>query len=203
LRVPVDDRGDRHASGEFYRSERANLVFVELGRVRNSTAAEWIGGVRAGSDMPLIAAVNPDPDPPVMIETVRGGVNECLCLPVASGFLRRAGTDDDAAGGAKAGGMGPGKNGGAGKVLLADPDPQSSAAHRVVLADPGRNLNPAVWAFLRGYDRARLPDDQSGLEKLPRDRIEFPAGAPFGRAITKLAGTLTKPAGKDAGRKTP
>jgi len=340
--------------------EHVNLVFVELSRVQDGTA-EWIRSVRAGSDMPLIVAVNKDPDPPVMIEAVRGGANEFLSLPVRTGLYdaldrltmllesRRAAAQVrgrmagflSAKGGCGAttvachlsmvlGSMKANPAVG-GKVLIADVDPQSSSAHRIlrvrpgkrvsdafehvrrlnsicwpefttpcgdnldllagwetgaesgpplsepwriegvfrflsrnyswVVADLGRNLNPAVWAFLRnldelflvtapdvlalyqtrsmlqtlmgrGFDRGRLhlilnrnrkgpqdfwiesirkmfdmnviaaiPEDPQTLERLPRDRFEFPASSPFGRSITKLAGALTKPAGKDAGRK--
>jgi Flp pilus assembly CpaE family ATPase len=40
-----------------------------------------------------------------------------------------------------------------------------------------------------------IPSDDSGLDKLPRDRFEFPAETPFGRAITKIAGRIVKPGG--------
>jgi hypothetical protein len=38
---------------------------------------------------------------------------------------------------------------------------------------------------------AVIPDDQPTLDRLPRDRFEFPAGSPFGRAVGKLAAQLT------------
>jgi Flp pilus assembly CpaE family ATPase len=137
-----------------------------------------------------------------------------------------------------------------------------------VLADLGRNLNPASWAFIqnldelflvtapdvlalyqtrsilqtlagRGFDKGRLhlvlnrnrkgprdfwiesirkmfemdviaviPEDAPTLEKLPKDRFEFPAASPFGRAVGKLAARLKsreEQAGQgkeQAGRKT-
>jgi pilus assembly protein CpaE len=37
---------------------------------------------------------------------------------------------------------------------------------------------------------AVIPNDYSTLDKLPRDRFEFPADTPFGKAVTKLAGRL-------------
>ena len=40
-----------------------------------------------------------------------------------------------------------------------------------------------------------IPSDDSGLAKLPRDRFEFPAETPFGRAITKIAARIVKPGG--------
>jgi pilus assembly protein CpaE len=131
-----------------------------------------------------------------------------------------------------------------------------------VLADLGRQLNPAVWTFLqnvdelyivtapdvlalyqtrsilqtlsgRGFDRSRvrlvlnrnlagprdfwiesiekmfelgvagvIPDDHAALGRLPRDRFEFPANSPFGRAIVKLANRMSKPpGGSDSGKK--
>jgi pilus assembly protein CpaE len=39
-----------------------------------------------------------------------------------------------------------------------------------------------------------IPDD-SALDKLPRDRFEFPAETSFGRAITKMAARIVKPGG--------
>lgn len=39
-----------------------------------------------------------------------------------------------------------------------------------------------------------VPDD-AALEKLPRDRFEFPAESPFGRAVTKMAARIVKPGG--------
>jgi pilus assembly protein CpaE len=41
-----------------------------------------------------------------------------------------------------------------------------------------------------------IPNDDGALQKLPRDRFEFPADTPFGRAMTKIAGRL-------AGREVP
>ncbi len=40
-----------------------------------------------------------------------------------------------------------------------------------------------------------IPSDDSALDKLPRDRFEFPAATPFGRAITKIAARVVKPGG--------
>ena len=39
-----------------------------------------------------------------------------------------------------------------------------------------------------------VPDD-TALDKLPRDRFEFPAETPFGRAVTKMAARIVKPGG--------
>jgi len=47
---------------------------------------------------------------------------------------------------------------------------------------------------------AILPGD-SALQSLRRDRFEFPATSPFGRAMAKLAGRISKPVGPDAPRK--
>lgn len=124
-----------------------------------------------------------------------------------------------------------------------------------VLADLGRQLNPANWTVLqnieelfivaapdvlalyqarsvlqmlssRGFDKNRIriilnrnmstpqdfwvesiqqmfemnvfgviPSDDSAMDKLPRDRFEFPADTPFGRAVSKIAGKMIKPPG--------
>ena len=48
---------------------------------------------------------------------------------------------------------------------------------------------------------AVIADDPVTMERLPRDRFEFPAGSQFGRGIVKLAGRLTKPENAHAGRK--
>ncbi len=38
-----------------------------------------------------------------------------------------------------------------------------------------------------------IPNDESTMEKLPRDRFDFPAGTPFGRSLVKIASRLAKP----------
>jgi pilus assembly protein CpaE len=38
-----------------------------------------------------------------------------------------------------------------------------------------------------------IPNDDATLEKLPRERFEFPAETPFGKAIAKIAGRLVRP----------
>lgn len=48
---------------------------------------------------------------------------------------------------------------------------------------------------------AVIPNDYSTLDKLSRDRFEFPADTPFGKAIVKLAGRLTHPGGPGSVRK--
>jgi len=40
-----------------------------------------------------------------------------------------------------------------------------------------------------------IPNDDGTIEKLPRDRFEFPADTPFGRAVTKMAARLANPNG--------
>jgi len=40
-----------------------------------------------------------------------------------------------------------------------------------------------------------IPNDESSLEKLSRDRFEFPADTPFGRAISKIAARIVRPGG--------
>jgi pilus assembly protein CpaE len=42
---------------------------------------------------------------------------------------------------------------------------------------------------------AVIPNDYTTLDKLPRDRFEFPADTPFGKAVVKLAGRLANPDG--------
>jgi len=49
---------------------------------------------------------------------------------------------------------------------------------------------------------AVIADDPATMERLPRDRFEFPAGSQFGRGIVKLAGRLTKPAQGDSAKKS-
>ena len=44
-----------------------------------------------------------------------------------------------------------------------------------------------------------VPNDEATFEKLPRERFEFPAETPFGRAISKIAGRLAHPNGTGAG----
>jgi hypothetical protein len=39
-----------------------------------------------------------------------------------------------------------------------------------------------------------IPED-SALDKIPKDRFEFPAETPFGRAVTKIAARILKPGG--------
>ncbi len=45
-----------------------------------------------------------------------------------------------------------------------------------------------------------IPDD-AALEKLPRDRFEFPTETPFGRAVTKIAARIVKPVTPAPGKK--
>jgi pilus assembly protein CpaE len=40
-----------------------------------------------------------------------------------------------------------------------------------------------------------IPEDRACMERLPRDRFEFPVASPFGRAIAKLATRVAKSAG--------
>lgn len=47
-----------------------------------------------------------------------------------------------------------------------------------------------------------IPNDNSVLANLPRDRFEFPANSAFGRALTKLANRMVKPNGPDITRRT-
>jgi pilus assembly protein CpaE len=46
-----------------------------------------------------------------------------------------------------------------------------------------------------------IPNDDGTLDKLPRERFEFPADTPFGRALTKIAARLLKPNGPGQARK--
>jgi hypothetical protein len=46
-----------------------------------------------------------------------------------------------------------------------------------------------------------IPNDDGTLEKLPRDRFEFPAETPFGRAVTKIAARLSGNGGSGSARK--
>jgi len=48
---------------------------------------------------------------------------------------------------------------------------------------------------------AVIPNDYSTLDKMPRDRFEFPADTPFGKALVKLAGRLANPNGPGSMRK--
>jgi pilus assembly protein CpaE len=60
---------------------RPDVLLVELARVPGSPA-EWIQTIRGGNDLPLIIAVNPQPDPSQMIEALRAGASEFLFLPL-------------------------------------------------------------------------------------------------------------------------
>jgi Flp pilus assembly CpaE family ATPase len=40
-----------------------------------------------------------------------------------------------------------------------------------------------------------IPNDESALDKLSRDKFEFPADTPFGRSLAKIAGRILRPAG--------
>ena len=335
--------------------ESADLLFVELAKVTGG-GAEWIRGVGGGSDMPLIVAVHPSPDPPAMIEAMRAGAIEFLSVPMRPGIFEAIERMTILMEGRRAAAQVRGRmagilsaKGGCGattvgchlaaalqvdnpktRVLVADLDGQAPAAHHVranprkwvtdafesvratsnaacwnefvtdaapgldllagwdmtsgaglpspepwrtesmfrflsrsyswVLADLGRNLNPSIWGFIqnlddllivtapdvlalyqtrsilqtlagRGFEKTRvhlilnrnqkgpqdfwvesiqtmfemnvlgvIPDDPVTLQRLPRDRFEFPAASLFGRGIQKLAGRLTKPEnGKKAG----
>ncbi len=46
-----------------------------------------------------------------------------------------------------------------------------------------------------------VPNDDGTFEKLPRDRFEFPAETPFGRALTKIAARLSGTGGAGSQRK--
>jgi pilus assembly protein CpaE len=327
--------------------ERPDVLLAELAQVPGG-AADWIATVRAGSDLPLIVAVHPFPDPVNMIEAMRAGASEFLSLPARPGIFealdrvatllesRKAATVGrgrmagilSAKGGCGATSVAChlaaalGGQSGAGHVLVADLDTQSPAAHRVlrvtpkrrvgeafdnvrrlnaacwsdfatpaaenldllgawdagqypgqslpepwrieslfrfltrnytwILADLGRFLNPASWAFIqnvdelfvvtapdvlalyqtrsilqtlagRGFDKSRLrlvlnrnhtgpqdfwiesiekmfemgvmgviPEDRAAIDRMPRDRFEFPAASPFGRSMVKLAARVAK-----------
>jgi pilus assembly protein CpaE len=148
--------------------ERADLVLVELSKVKGG-AGEWINSVRAGGDMPLVIAVNRTPDPPVMIEAMRAGANEFLSLPARPTIFealdrllalmesRKAAAQVrgkmagilSAKGGCGATtvachlGAALAARKGAGKVLVADLDPQSSYAHQLLKVAPQRRVGDA------------------------------------------------------------
>src|SRR5262249_53866612 len=61
--------------------ERPDFLFVELARIEGS-GPDWIEAIRAGNDRPVIIAVNPDPEPQSMIDALRAGASEFLCLPL-------------------------------------------------------------------------------------------------------------------------
>lgn len=46
-----------------------------------------------------------------------------------------------------------------------------------------------------------IPNDDATLDKLPRDRFEFPADSPFGKALTKMAARLAGPPAPGPGKK--
>jgi pilus assembly protein CpaE len=354
FRVPVST--PRFEVAHLVERERPDILFVETGCIEGP-GAEWIAGVRAGGDSPLIVAVHPDWHPQTMIDALRAGASEFLSLPLRPAIFEamdRLATLLEArqAQSLERGrmtGILSAKGGcgattvachlgaalhaaGAGKVLILDLDSQAPSAHRVfrvtpgsrvgnalesarrlnaacwpdfttaafcgvdllagqrsqaaesaasaaepwrvdalfrflsrsyswVLADLGRHLNPSNWSFLqnldelivvtapdvlalyqtrcvlqtlsgRGFEKERLrlvlnrnhsapqdfwvesieqmfemsvisviPDDNSTLGGLPRDRFEFPAHSGFGRAVTKLAARLMKPCGSDTGQK--
>ena len=47
---------------------------------------------------------------------------------------------------------------------------------------------------------AAIPDDFATIDKLPRDRYEFPQGSPFGKSVLKLAGQMVKTSLASAGK---
>jgi len=61
--------------------EHPDILFVELARIEGS-GSEWIEAVRAGNERPVIIAVNPEPEPQSMIDALRAGASEFLCLPL-------------------------------------------------------------------------------------------------------------------------
>ena len=61
--------------------ERPDILFVELARIEGS-GADWIEAVRAGNERPVIIAVNPEPEPQVMIDALRAGASEFISLPL-------------------------------------------------------------------------------------------------------------------------
>lgn len=154
--------------------ERPDVLLVELGQVPGNPA-EWIAGARSGGELPLIVAVHPHPDPAVMIEAMRAGASEFLSLPARPAIfeaLDRVATLLEArkTAAAKRGRMAgvlSAKGGcgattvachmaaalrqaaGPGRVLVADLDVQSPAAHRVMRTSPHRRVGDALEGVRR------------------------------------------------------
>ncbi|MDE3198279.1 MAG: hypothetical protein KGN84_18165, partial [Acidobacteriota bacterium] len=61
--------------------DRPDLLFVELASIENA-GPEWIDAIRGASDRPIVIAVNTDPEPQAMIDALRSGAAEFLCLPL-------------------------------------------------------------------------------------------------------------------------
>jgi pilus assembly protein CpaE len=60
---------------------KPDVLFVELSRT-SKAAADWIGDVRRGQDVPLIVAVHPVAEPTEMISALRAGASEFLSHPI-------------------------------------------------------------------------------------------------------------------------
>ncbi|HVW86034.1 MAG TPA: hypothetical protein VHB50_15200 [Bryobacteraceae bacterium] len=148
--------------------ERPDLLFVELASVAGPVA-DWIAKIRGGSDAPLIVAVHSHPDPEKMIEAMRGGASEFLCLPVRPGIFeamdrtatmleaRQLATVEkgrllgilSAKGGCGATSLACHLSAAilgartSARVLVADLDQQSPSAHRVLRTSPRKDVGAA------------------------------------------------------------
>ncbi|MGD1071994.1 MAG: hypothetical protein ABSB15_17820 [Bryobacteraceae bacterium] len=160
--------------------DKPELLLVELADI-SVQPAEWIATIRSGEDIPLVVAVHPTADPDQMISALRAGASEFLCVPVrptifdamdrVATTLEARRTSEVERG--KIAGVVSAK-GGCGatsiichlapalrlicapkRVLVADLDHQSPAAHRVFRAvsrnrlgdalDSVRRLNSSCW----------------------------------------------------------
>lgn len=167
--------------------EHPDLLFVELARIEGS-GPEWIESVRAGNDRPIIIAVHPEAEPQTMIDALRAGASEFLCLPLRPAIfdmMERIGTilESQQSQNHERGrmtGILSAKGGcgattlachfgfafhaalGGGKVLIADLDPQSPAAHRAARVQPRSHLGK-VFESVRRLHSGTWPDFVSSM----------------------------------------
>lgn len=154
--------------------ERPDVLFVELSRTAKP-AAEWVADVRRDEDRPLIVALHMTPDPTEMITALRAGASEFICPPLDPGIneaMERIGAlleakQTQAAERGRSIGFLSAKGGcgastiaahmtaalqsvqpGA-KVLLADVDLQTPAAHKLMRREPRRFLPEALESVRR------------------------------------------------------
>jgi pilus assembly protein CpaE len=186
--------------------EKPEILFVELANIAGRPA-DWIGAIRSGEEIPLVAAVHATPEPDEMISALRAGASEFLCLPVRPSVFdamdristtlesRRSSTVEQ---GRMAGILSA--KGGCGattvachlsvalqgacaprKVLLADLDYQSASAHRVFRAASRNRLGDA-FDSVRRLNSACWPEFVTAVTPgidLLGGFGESAAGAPF------------------------
>ena len=154
--------------------DHPDLLFAELARVEGA-GPEWIDAIRGGGDKPIMIAVNPEPEPQAMIDALRAGAAEFLCLPLRPAIfeaMERIGTvlesqQTQTLERGRMTGIVSAKGGcgattlachiafalqaglGEGRVLVADLDPQSPASHLAARVKPQSNIGKAFESVRR------------------------------------------------------